>query len=226
MRSNKPLVLVFLGKSGAGKGTQLDLIREKFGFDFIGSGELLRTRKKEKDFTGQKIASVIDKGGLIETPVIFSLWMAEFERLKNRDVPIKGIVLDGSPRKIREAYLMEEALNWYEWNDNFKAILIDVTDEEVFTRIANRRICTQCNEIVPYIGELRKLKNCPKCQGELITRPEDADVEAVKKRLDWFAEEVTPVIDFYKKQDKLVVVDGNQQIEEIFEDILKLVDFR
>ncbi|MDD5639872.1 MAG: nucleoside monophosphate kinase [Candidatus Pacebacteria bacterium] len=223
MDNIKPLILIFLGKSGSGKGTQLDKLRERMGFDFIGSGELLRARKQEHDFTGRKIASVIDNGGLIETPVIFSLWMSEFERLKNKESELKGIVIDGSPRKIREAYLMDEALNWYEWNDNFKAILIDVLDEEVLSRIADRRICNQCSEIVPYVGDLKKLTNCPKCNGELIRRPEDSDQESVKKRLEWFTREVSPVIEFYKERNKLITIDGNQTVEKVFEDILESI---
>ncbi|MFA5080484.1 MAG: nucleoside monophosphate kinase [Candidatus Paceibacterota bacterium] len=226
MNNIKPLILVFLGKSGSGKGTQLDKLRERMGFDFIGSGELLRARKQEQDFTGKKIANVIDNGGLIETPVVFSLWMAEFERLKNKESELKGIIIDGSPRKIREAYLMDEALNWYEWNDNFKVILIDVLDEEVLSRIADRRICNQCGEIVPYVGELKKLTNCPKCNGNLIRRPEDSDQESVKKRLEWFSREVGPVIEFYKERNKLITIDGNQTVEKVFEDVLESIQVK
>jgi len=224
MHSSKPLVLVFLGKSGAGKGTQLDMFREKMGFDFIGSGDLLRARKKEAGFTGGKIASVIDHGGLIATPVVFSLWMAEFERLKAIEDKLKGIVIDGSPRKIREAYLMDEALDWYEWNENFKVVLIDVSDEEVLSRIANRRICKQCGEIVPYVGDLKRLTNCPECGGELVKRPEDSEQDSVKKRLDWFNQEVGPVLDFYREKNKLIVINGNQSVEAVFEDILKVIE--
>ena len=150
--------------------------------------------------------------------------MLEFERLKDKETELKGIVIDGSPRKIREAYLMDEALSWFEWNDNFKAVLIDVSDEEVLTRIANRRICKQCGEIVPYVGDLKRLVNCPECNGELIKRPEDSEQESVKKRLEWFAEEVEPVISFYKEKNKLVVINGNQAIEDVYNDILKVIE--
>lgn len=221
---SKPLVVVFLGKSGAGKGTQLDMFKERMGVDFIGSGDLLRARKRTEDYTGKKISSVIDNGGLIATPVVFNLWMSEFERLKAKESELKGIVIDGSPRKIREAYLMAEALDWYEWNDNFKVILIDVSDEEVISRIANRRICAECGEIVPYIGDLKRLTHCQKCNGELVKRAEDSEVESVKKRLEWFNEEVGPVIEFYKEQKKLVTIDGNQPVEDVFNDILAIIE--
>ncbi len=223
MHSSKPLVVVFLGKSGAGKGTQLDLFKERMGYDFIGSGDLLRNRKKVTDYTGTKISDVIDNGGLIATPVVFHLWMSEFERLKSKEEELKGIVIDGSPRKIREAYLMSEALEWYGWNDNFKVILIDVSDEEVLSRIANRRICADCGEIVPYVGDLKRLSHCPKCNGDLIKRAEDSETESVKKRLEWFQEEVGPVINFYRERDKLLTINGNQAVEDVFNDILNAI---
>ena len=78
-----PLILILLGKSGAGKGTQLNLLRERLDLEFIGTGNLLRERKKIKDFTGKKIAEVIDNGGIIVTPIPFKLWMDSFEEIKN-----------------------------------------------------------------------------------------------------------------------------------------------
>jgi adenylate kinase len=213
-----PLIVIFLGKSGAGKDTQMELLRKKMGFDFVGSGALLRDRKKINDYTGNKISQTIDNGGLVLTPVVFKLWMDKFEELKNRG-NVKGIIIDGSPRKIREAYLLDEALDWYEWDKNMKIILIDISDEEAIIRIGKRRYCAQCKEIYIYDGIMDK---CAKCGGELIKRLDD-DVEGVKKRLEWFKEEVEPVINYYKETNRLVVIDGEQPIEKLFEDILKVV---
>ncbi|MGE4555107.1 MAG: nucleoside monophosphate kinase, partial [Candidatus Paceibacterota bacterium] len=123
----KPLVVIFLGKPGSGKGTQAKLLEERLGLNYVGSGELLRERKKRKDFTGEKIAKTIDKGGLVPTPVIFKLWLDEFDKLKTKN-NLKGVVIDGSPRKILEAYLIDEALDWYEWNKNLKVFLIKISN--------------------------------------------------------------------------------------------------
>jgi len=68
---DNPSIIIFLGKSGCGKGTQVELLRKKAGLDYLGSGELLRERKKIDDFTGRKISQVIDNGGIVATPVIF-----------------------------------------------------------------------------------------------------------------------------------------------------------
>ena len=129
-----------MGKSGSGKGTQADLLVEKFGFEYIGSGDLLRTRAKKNDFTGKKIARVLKKGKLILTPVIFKLWLDVVEGLKNKK-NLKGFVMDGNPRKIREAYLIDELFEWYDWKDKAKALLIDISDKEALNRLTKRRIC-------------------------------------------------------------------------------------
>lgn len=213
-----PLIIILLGKAGAGKDTQMELLREKMGFDYVGSGELLRERKKIADFTGNKISQTIDNGGLVGTPVVFQLWVKKLEELKNRG-DIKGIIIDGSPRKIKEAFLLDEALEWYEWNKNTKALLIDISDKEAIERIEKRRYCSQCKEIYIYDGKMEK---CSKCGGELMQR-EDDQIESIKKRLDWFKKEVEPVIDYYKEEDRLIVIDGEQSIEKVFEDVLKKI---
>jgi len=187
----KPLIIILLGKSGSGKGTQVNLIAEKYGLKKIGSGELLRQRKKQEDFSGSKISTVIDNGGIIPTPVIFKLWMDKLEEFK-KGSEFEGIIFDGSPRKIKEAYLMDEAIEWYEWNENVKVILIDISDEEVVKRIASR--------------------------AGLEDRPEDSP-EGIKKRLAWFEAEVVPVINYYKENNRLITINGEQSIEKVFNDI-------
>ncbi len=214
-----PLVIIFLGKPGSGKGTQAELFGEKMGLDYVGSGDLLRERKLKNDFTGKKTKRVVDTGGLIPTPVIFKLWLDKFEKLKNKK-NLKGFVMDGSPRKILEAYLIDEALGWYEWNKNVKVMLIDVSNKEVIWRLTKRRICKKCEEIIPYVGKFREIKKCPKCGGELIKRADDT-VLGVKSRLGWFRTDVQPVINYYRKTGRLIKINGEQNIKDVFKEVLK-----
>lgn len=214
-----PLVVIFLGKPGSGKGTQAKLLGQKFGLDYVGSGDLLRARKAINDFTGEKLKKVVDAGGLVPTPIIFKLWLDKFEELKKRK-KLKGFIMDGSPRKIFEAYLVDEALEWYQWNKNVKVMLIDISDKEAIWRLTKRRICKKCGEIVPYVGKFREIKNCPKCKGELIRRADDT-IAGVKRRLNWFKTDVQPVINFYRKTGRLIKINGEQSIEDVFKDILK-----
>lgn len=217
----KPLVIIFLGKPGSGKGTQANLLAEKLGFNHVGSGDLLRGREKEKDFTGRKLKSIVDTGGLVPTPVIFKLWLDKFEELKKKK-NLKGFVMDGSPRKILETYLIDEAFGWYEWNENVKVILIDISNKEAIWRLTKRRICKKCGEIIPYFGEFREMKKCQKCGGELIRRADDT-VAGVKSRLAWFRTDAQSVINYYRKTGRLIKINGEQSIESIFQDILKVL---
>ncbi|MFH1714415.1 MAG: nucleoside monophosphate kinase [Candidatus Nealsonbacteria bacterium] len=218
--SNKKLLIILLfGKSGAGKGTQADLLIDKFGLKYIGSGDLLRARKNKKDFTGKKIAEVMQKGGLMPTPVIFKLWVDKVEGLKN-EKKLKGFIIDGSPRKIAETYLIDELLKWYDWDKNLKAILIDISNKEAIWRLTKRRQCKKCKELIPFVGEFRKIKKCPKCGGELMKRPDDS-LAAVKNRLKWFKTDVQPILNYYRKTGRLIKINGEQSIEDVFEDVLK-----
>ena len=219
--NKSPLILILLGKSGSGKGTQVDLLKEKYGLDYVGSGDLLRERKKTDDFMGRKIAEVIDNGNIITTPVIFSLWMKRFEELKKRE-SLNGIILDGSPRKIKEAYLMDEALEWFEWGENTKVLLIDISDEEAIKRLGKRKICSKCGNIV-VVPAGEELDVCSKCGGELFVRPDDT-LEGIKKRMEWFKAEVDPVVDFYKNNKRLTVINGEQSVEAVFNDIVKEIE--
>lgn len=188
-----PIVICVLGKAGAGKGTQVNLLKERLGLNYIGSGELLRKRKEIKDFTGKKIADVIDKGGLVPSPVIFALWMAELEKIRNLEKN-NGILIDGSPRKILEAHLIEEAVNWYGWSDNFKIMIIDISDEEAVARLLKR--------------------------AEIEGRADDTE-EGIRKRLGWYKDEVEPVIEFFEKKGSVVKINGEQSVEDVYNEIIQ-----
>ena len=207
-----------MGKSGSGKGTQAKLLQEKFGLAYIGSGDLLRDRSKKKDFTGKKLTRMLLAGLLISTPVIFKLWLDRVEELRAKK-NLRGFVMDGNPRKILEAYLIEEAFKWYEWDKTVKIILIDISNQEAVQRLTKRRICKKCGRLIPWVGEFKKLKVCFKCGGELIQRSDDT-VGAVKKRLGWFKAEVQPIVNYYRRTGRLIKVNGAQSIEGVFKDTL------
>lgn len=217
-----PLILILLGKAGSGKGTQVNLLKEKLNFDFLGTGELLRQRKKTDDFSGKKIASVIDNGGIVPAPVVFKLWMDSFEEFKSRE-NFKGVILDGSPRKLKEAWLMDDALGWFEWDKRVKIILVDISDEEAIKRTISRKTCSKCGNIILYSKENVDMKICPKCGGELMVRPDDT-VEGVKNRLKWFEEQVGETIRHYESENRLIKINGEQSVEAVFEDIMKEIE--
>jgi adenylate kinase len=128
--------------------------------------------------------------------------------------------MDGSPRKIFEAYLLDEVLPWYGWNKNVKVMLIDVSNKEVIWRLINRRICKKCKEVVPFVGKFREITKCPKCGGGFKHRTDDT-ISGVKNRLNWFRTDVQPVINYYRKSRRLIRINGEQSIEGVFKEVLK-----
>ncbi len=157
------------------------------------------------------------------TPIPFKLWMDSFEEIKNRDGEFNGLIMDGSPRKIKEAWLLEDALKWYEWDKRVKAILIDISEEEAIARLTKRKICPQCNNIVIFSKDNPDIDNCPQCGATLVRRPEDTP-EGIKKRLAWFEEEVGQTIKYYEEKNMLIRINGEQDVEAVYSDIIKAVE--
>jgi adenylate kinase len=214
-------IIVLLGRPGSGKGTQAKLLMEKFNLKWLGTGDLLRAEKKKKSFTGKNIGKIIDVGKRILTPVVFKLWMNKFEEFK-KTPKLNGFILDGSPRSLFEAEMLEQAFEWYEWLEGKKIIYIDISPKEAIKRLTSRRMCKKCGKSTIFPLKNIELGKCDNCNGQLVSRNDDT-VEGVKKRLAWFKTDVGPVINYYKKQGSLIEVNGEQSIENIHRDILKVI---
>lgn len=214
-------VIILLGPPGSGKGTQARLLRDKFNLEYIGSGDLLRARTKKDDFTGSKLDKVIDAGERAPTFLISRMWMEKFKKFKHHQ-DLNGFIMDGSPRRVIEARLVDEAFDWYEWSQYLKVLFIDISKQESVNRLLHRRICKECGKVFPYTEQYKDLEKCDRCGGELKTRADDTKA-GIEERWDWFKEEVKPVIDYYKKKKVLVEIDGEQSIEEVHQDIIKSV---
>ena len=212
-------VIILLGPPGSGKGTQVRLLQEKFSFDCIGSGKMLRARAKTKDFTGKKIAQYVDKGLRVPTPIIFNMWMNRMAEIE-KDTKNKGFIIDGSPREVFEAEMLGMALEWYVWDKTKKVVYLKLSEKEIKQRLLNRRMCQKCGRLIPYLVGFKDLKKCDKCGGSLIKRADDTE-EGVKERLAWFKREVLPVVSYYKKKGKVIEINGNQSIKKVFNDILR-----
>ncbi len=217
---DKPKIVIMLGRSGCGKGTQAKLLIKEFGFKCLGSGDLLRKRSKKNDFSGRKIKQVMDQGERVPTPIMFRIWAEKIEEIKD-EVNKKGLIIDGNPRSLREAKLMNDAFKWYEW-ENIKVVLLDISEQEAFDRLTKRRICKECGRLIPWVGDFKGIKICDECGGELITRSDDKP-EAIKARLKYYKKDVKLAINYYEKQKRLIKVDGNKSIEDVYYDVKKAI---
>lgn len=117
----------------------MEKLAEQHALKIISSGSLLRARAGEKDFVGNRIAEILDRGGLIPTPIIFHLWLHELEKIREAGDEVKGIIFEGSPRKLYEAYLLDETLWFYNLEKNMRVVHLDITDEEAMKRLLARK---------------------------------------------------------------------------------------
>ncbi len=125
-------ILSILGRSGAGKGTQVKFLAQKSGFEIINTGKMLRQRAKKNDIIGRKIEN---SGTLIPTPIVFSLWLPRL--IEIYESTPKGVIFDGNPRKLYEAYMLEELFEVFKWND-FRACHIHISEKEAHRRLSKR----------------------------------------------------------------------------------------
>jgi len=217
----KPLSIIIYGRAGSGKGTQAELLAEKFKLEHFSSGEALRNRQKLGDFTGKKLSKVLNEGKWASECVIIKIWMDKLEEFKQKR-NFRGWIYDGGPRLTLETELLDKAFKWYGWEKNIKVILIDISEKVAFDRLTKRRQCKKCGELIPWVGKFKQLQRCHKCGGELIRRFDDKP-PVIKERLTQFKKYTIPQINYFKKQGKLLRIDGEQPIEDVFKDILKAI---
>jgi len=216
MDRKQPKIIILFGRSGCGKGTQAKLLQEELGFNYLGTGDLVRAKAKEEDNAGQHVREILEKGGRVETEIVFGLWEKEVRKINDKQ-DILGLIIDGSPRSAQEAAMMDKLFEEFGWSD-LKIFLLDVSEKEAILRLTKRRICKECGNLIPWVGKAKNFVKCDKCGGELITRKDD-NPQAVQARLDYFVKDVDPAVRYYEKQSRLIKIDGAQSIIDVFKDI-------
>jgi adenylate kinase len=208
-----------LGAPGAGKGTQAKLIAEKFNIPHISTGDIFRANIKEGTDLGKEAKEYMDKGQLVPDDLTVRILL---DRVSNDDCA-NGYVLDGFPRTIPQAEVLDTEVAKLGESIDF-AIDVDVPDENIIRRMGGRRACLKCGATyhVEHIPPKQE-GICDKCGSELVLRDDDKP-ETVKKRLEVYHKQTQPLIDYYSKQNILRTVDGTQDMNDVFADIVKLLE--
>lgn len=206
--------LILMGLPGAGKGTQAEKIVQKYEIPHISTGDMFRQAIKEGTELGLQAKSYMDKGELVPDEVTVGIVR---ERLAKDDCQ-RGFLLDGFPRTVAQAESLEEILA----NLNKKidyCINIDVDKSILMERLTGRRICKSCGSTYHLVfNPPAKADVCDKCGGELYQRADD-NAETVENRLEVNLKQTQPLINFYKEKGYLETVNGDQDINKVFEEI-------
>ena len=210
--------IVLLGAPGSGKGTQAEFLQRELGLVHIASGDLFREHLFQKTKLGQKIESYIQHGELVPDEVTIEVLR---ERLLQPDAA-NGTILDGFPRTAEQSVALDQMMR--ELARKIDLVLyIEVPDEVLIERLANRWICRKCQ--APFHSIYRPFKRCPtdQCNGEYLYQRSDDRPETVRNRLKTFHEQTIPVIDSYKKRGLLVEIPGIAPPEEVSRAVLLAV---
>lgn len=197
--------LILLGAPGAGKGTQAEIICEKFSIPSISTGNIIREAVKNGTEMGVKAKSYMDSGELVPDAVVIGIIK---ERLAKDDCQ-NGFILDGFPRTIPQAEALDQMGVVID-----RVVSIEVPDEKIAARMSGRRVCAQCG--ASYHLEYKKPAKdgiCDACSGQLIQRKDDAP-ETVIERLRVYHEQTEPLKDYYEKAGKLRLVEGQEQVAD------------
>ena len=206
--------LLIMGRPGAGKGTQAVNIREYYNIPHISTGDMFRAAIKNQTKLGLLAKSYMDKGALVPDEV--TIGIVE-ERLLEDDCK-NGFLLDGFPRTIAQAEALDAFLN--KNNVKLDAVLdVNVPAEILVRRMVGRRVCKTCGATFHVEFNPSKVAGvCDNCGSPLIQRADDTEATATN-RLAVYDENTAPLLDYYKKQNILKTVNGDQSLEKVFEDI-------
>ena len=199
--------VILLGAPGAGKGTQAVRLAEKYNIPHISTGDIFRSNIKGQTPIGIVAKSYIDKGQLVPDEVTIQIVK---ERLEKDDCQ-NGYLLDGFPRTVLQA----EALDTF---SKVEAVVnVDVPLGKLLKRITGRRVCAKCGESY-HVDYLEGKTTCAKCGAELIQRADDNEA-TVQARLEVYEKQTAPLIEYYAQKGVLITVDGDGDIERVFNSI-------
>jgi adenylate kinase len=211
--------LVLLGKPGAGKGTQAALLSTHYGVEHLSTGDVFRAAVAQGTSVGQEVKHYLDTGELVPDEIVIRVVDEHFAA----GGPLEdGFILDGFPRTLVQAEELEQVLHAHPLD---LVLNIEVPEETILDRIAGRRVCLSCGATYHVNHPPTVDWACDVCGGDVVQRDDDTEA-AVANRLEVYARQTVPIIDFYAKLGKLVTVDGVGEGLEVQERMVKEIDGR
>ncbi len=206
------LRLVLFGPPGAGKGTQAQLLADRYGLAHVSSGDIFRSNLRQGTPLGLRAKKYMDSGELVPDEVVIDIMLDNI-----MSIPLaEGFILDGFPRNTRQAESLEATLTSRSRNIDY-VLHIDVPEDELARRLGGRYVCRNCQS--PYTRqEDDPVPACERCEGALYQRDDDRP-DAVQRRIAVYREETMPVLDFYRQRGLLVDIPGQNTVAGVFQSI-------
>ncbi|MFH1291578.1 MAG: nucleoside monophosphate kinase [bacterium] len=215
-------ILIFIGPPGSGKGTQAKRVASRYNYGHISTGDLLRALENDEQADSQEKKALADMkaGKLVADWLIYRLAFREINKYLDNG---QGVILDGAIRSVEQAKKYQEYFQEKDVANELMAIEVSLTDEECFNRLAMRRICNDCGEIIPWLESTKDLVDCPKCGGQLYTRGDD-NQQAIKERIANQGNQANqPILNYYNNMGVLMKIDGSKTINQVEEEIERVL---
>jgi len=212
-----PFNLVILGPQGSGKGTQVRFLAQKFNMPYFSAGELIRSKMREPTKEGKMIKDIYNNGSLIPHEVTKKLFKNALSKVP-QDCPV---IFEGYPRAKEQYFHFLDILKERKVKD-FRVIGLSIKEKTAYKRISGRRYCVGCEKNY-YPPQSLTLKECISCGGKIVRRSDDTK-NAILKRLNTYKEETQKVISIFKKDKKMIEINGEPPIDIVKKEILRKLD--
>jgi adenylate kinase len=210
------MILILLGPPGSGKGTQAKRLYLRWQLPQLSTGDMLRCAIGKKTELGLKAKTYMDQGLLVPDDVVIHLIE---ERIGDSDCQ-RGFVLDGFPRTITQAIELEKMLD-KRGRQVDQVAFFDISDDELVDRLSGRRVCSQCGSMYHIDSAPAKRDECcDQCGNPLIQR-EDDQVQVIRKRLEVYHRQTAPLVEFYRKQNRLIGLDARNNSQAVTDELFK-----
>ena len=211
--------VILLGPPGAGKGTQAVNLAERTGLLHLATGDMFRENVRNQTELGKEAQRYMERGELVPDELTISMLL---DRLNREDAQL-GSLLDGFPRTTEQAEALDAALAEQD-AEIAAALLIEVANDEVLRRLGGRWSCPDCGAVFHAVFSPPQVEGtCDRCPGALIQRDDDQP-EAIRRRLDVYAQQTEPLIDYYERSGKLRRVDGAREPDAVGADLLAALE--
>jgi len=216
--------IILLGAPGSGKGTVAQFLREKYGFSQLSTGDMLRAEVQKGSELGMKTEPIMKSGGLVPDGLVAEMVAGQLggENKNENANSDSGLVLDGFPRNLKQAEILDGLLEKNGLKINL-VLFVDVAEDEIVRRLAGRRQCGQCSRIYGVDMKPKEEGKCDGCKGDLVQREDDRE-RTVRERLALYKKTGGLLIEYYERRGNLKRIEGGKDVRDVYRQAAEIID--